>query len=500
MKKKVTKIIFVITLCFTVMLSNSPFYASASNENLAKELKELGLFLGTGNGFDLEKPCDRLVGAVILVRFLGYEDEALSHTNTHPFQDVTNTYANNYIGNLYAKGLAKGQTNTAYGTGKMTANQFSTFMLRALGYEDNIDFTWDKALLKMNSLGIISSDELTNIQNNDFTRDDAVLLCYKTLLANLKGQSKTLVNKLLWEDVFTTDQLSNTLDGSLMIAADMPDLIPNHTVAKNAKEVEELILLSMRNDQLGVGIDAKGMNKEQLTKIYDDIISLYHWKSVPHSSLAHCWNGFIYPHINTNDYLDLEYYYENPDRYQKNYKFYRKDLISATDNYISLSEWVDKVNSIVDKNIKDDMTEQQKVKALHDFIVLNAKYDGTYEGGAINVPHYAETIIFEGHGVCDGYAEAYKILLNGAGIDCKVIYGNTPNGLHAWNQVKIDNKWYNVDVTWDDPDSGDRILYDYYCLPDSKFSVDHWPEKISNPETCTSELQNGEFSANKNRK
>lgn len=488
MKKKVTKYILVITLCFAIMFSNNSFYASTSNENIAKELKELGLFLGTGIGFELEKPCDRLMGAVILVRFLGYEDEALSQINAHPFNDVTNTYANKYIGSLYAKGLVKGQTDTEYGTGKMTANQFSTFMLRALGYEDKIDFTWDKALLKMNSLGIISSDELTNIGSNDFTRDYAVLLCYKTLIANVKDQSRTLVNKLLWEDVFTTDQLGNTLDGRLMIAADMPDLIPDHTVAQNAKEVEELILLSMRNDQLGVGIDAKGMNKEQLAKIYDDIVSRYHWKSLSSSSLDHCWNGFIYPHIKVNDYLALEYYYKNPERYQKNYKFYNKDLINYADNYISLSELVEKVNSIVDENIKDDMTELQKVKALHDYIILNAKYDETYEGGAINVPHYGETIIFEGHGVDDAYSEAFKMLLNGAGIDCKMIYGNTPYGLHTWNQVKIDSKWYNVDITWDDPDSGEEILYDYFCLPDSKFSDEHWSEEVCNPEACTSEL------------
>ncbi len=488
MKKKITTLILTFILCFGVMSFDSISYAAASNENLAGELKELGLFLGTGSGFDLEKPCDRLMGAVILVRFLGYEDDALNQKSVHPFEDVANTYANKHIGYLYSEGLVRGQTDTIYDTGIMTANQFATFMLRALEYEDNLDFAWNKALLKMSELGIISSNEFAGLENKDFMRDDAVLLCYKTLLATPKGHSRSLVHKLLWEDVFTTDQLGNTLDGTLMLAADMPDLIPNHTVANNAKEVEELILLSMRNGQLGVGINAKGMKKDQLLEIYNNIISRYHWKSVPHSSLAHCWNEYIYPHINTNDYLVMEYYYENPDRYQKNYRFDRKDSISNTSSFKSFAEWVEKVDAIIENNTEESMTEQQKVKALHDYLVINSKYDASYEDNAINMPHYAVTIIFEGHGVCDGYAESFKILMNGAGIECKVIYGDTPYGLHAWNQVKIDGKWYNMDVTWDDPDSGKRISYDYYCLPDSKFSTDHWPEEICNPESCTSEL------------
>lgn len=487
MKKKIAAIVLIFTLIFGIVPLINISYATVSNETLANELKELGLFLGTGNGYALEKPCDRLMGAVILVRFLGCEDDALSDKNVHPFKDIEKTYANKYIGYLFSKGLIQGQSATNYGTGTMTANQFATLLLRALKYEDGVDFTYNNALSKMSNLGIISSNECSLIGNGEFIRDDVVFLCYKTLLASPKGETMSLANKLLWENVYTTEQLDNTKDGKLMIAADMPDLISNNVIVYNTKDLRDLIMLSMKNNQLGIGIIVPGVSEDKLLDVYNDIISDYHWKTLLNPSVE-SKDGYIYPHIGISDYLMMQYYYQNPKRYEKSYQFYRTDLISYTDSYISLPEWAEKIDAIIEKYANESMTQKQKLKALHDYLVLNTKYDKSYEGEAFMTPHFAEEVIFNGHGVCDGYAEAFKILMNGAGIDCKVIYGKTPYGLHSWNQVKIDNKWYNIDVTWDDPDSGNKILYNYYCLPDSKFLTEHEAEKICKPESCTSQL------------
>ena len=38
---------------------------------------------------------------------------------------------------------------------------------------------------------------------------------------------------------------------------------------------------------------------------------------------------------------------------------------------------------------------------------------------------------------------------------------------HVWNAVKIDDKWYHIDLTWDDPvvlNGSDTILYDYFLI------------------------------------
>lgn len=60
--------------------------------------------------------------------------------------------------------------------------------------------------------------------------------------------------------------------------------------------------------------------------------------------------------------------------------------------------------------------------------------------------------------VCYGYATAFKVLLDAAGIPNAYIEGwaynqnNWPNGeQHAWNYVEVDGGWYAIDPTWDDP-------------------------------------------------
>ena len=67
--------------------------------------------------------------------------------------------------------------------------------------------------------------------------------------------------------------------------------------------------------------------------------------------------------------------------------------------------------------------------------------------------------------VCAGYSRLYEFLLDGAGIECKFY----KNSIHAWNHVKIDNKWYAVDVTCMDqadsiPDTGEGGRYEMNCF------------------------------------
>ncbi len=58
--------------------------------------------------------------------------------------------------------------------------------------------------------------------------------------------------------------------------------------------------------------------------------------------------------------------------------------------------------------------------------------------------------------VCEGYAEAYKLLCDKYGIPCVLVIGtgvvsSSSSGPHMWNYVKLDNGlWYAVDVTWND--------------------------------------------------
>ncbi len=78
--------------------------------------------------------------------------------------------------------------------------------------------------------------------------------------------------------------------------------------------------------------------------------------------------------------------------------------------------------------------------------------------------------------VCDGYAHALQYLLYRAGIPCIRVTGNSKGEGHAWNMVKLSDKWYHVDATWDDPiikDVNDFAGYSYFNVTDQQIRQDH---------------------------
>ena len=93
--------------------------------------------------------------------------------------------------------------------------------------------------------------------------------------------------------------------------------------------------------------------------------------------------------------------------------------------------------------------------------------------------HGAAGPLVDGYAVCDGYSKAFDLLCYLSGIDCIRVSGTSTNssgssGGHAWNKVKVDGTWYNVDVTWDDPVSSRPILrYDYFLVSDSTLARNH---------------------------
>ncbi|WP_231244259.1 transglutaminase-like domain-containing protein [Clostridium botulinum] len=150
------------------------------------------------------------------------------------------------------------------------------------------------------------------------------------------------------------------------------------------------------------------------------------------------------------------------------------------------------VKRIVKEVVKDDMTSVEKELALHDYVVKHADYnmEGLKKNPADLEDHSAYGVLVLGKGVCESYAKAMHLLLNEVGIECKYATGYKKNkdgsqgGGHAWNMVKLDNEWYNLDATWDDPVS-DRVgrsdkdvvvspvIHTYFNVTDDIFNKDH---------------------------
>ena len=165
-KKYCISIVIVVVMLF----SCSIIYAETPEAlNSANALNRLGLFEGTGVNedgsprFALDKAPTRNEAITMLVRLLGKESEALNGDWETPFTDMTD-WAKPYIGYAYANKLTDGTSATTFsGEKTISATQYLTFVLRALGYSSDTDFLWNKAWLLSDDIGLTAGQYIAEV-------------------------------------------------------------------------------------------------------------------------------------------------------------------------------------------------------------------------------------------------------------------------------------------------------------------------------------------------
>ena len=123
---------------------------------------------------------------------------------------------------------------------------------------------------------------------------------------------------------------------------------------------------------------------------------------------------------------------------------------SESDVIIAESQIEEELNNIIDGL---SGSTYDKVKQVHDYLIDNITYDSDSN---LDMSHSIYGALVNNLAVCDGYAKAYKYILDNIGISCVEVCGVAQNSNgeienHAWNDVLIGGNWYAVDVTWDDP-------------------------------------------------
>lgn len=150
--------------------------------------------------------------------------------------------------------------------------------------------------------------------------------------------------------------------------------------------------------------------------------------------------------------------------------------ITLTVYPVYTDEQIDRIDTevtrLIGMMVKDDATEYDNIKAIHDYIVNNTKYDTkANEGTSEYASSTAYGTLFEHYATCNGYTDTMAIFLSKLGVTNYKIatteedLGNGNVG-HIWNAVYINNKWVHLDLTWDDPvsDDGKDYLYHKYFL------------------------------------
>ncbi len=97
-------------------------------------------------------------------------------------------------------------------------------------------------------------------------------------------------------------------------------------------------------------------------------------------------------------------------------------------------------------------TDEQKAKAIYEYIIRNVSYDKELARKVTTdyVPDIDGTLK-SGKAICYGYATLYAAMLRSEGIPAKLAMGTTNlvDEYHAWNEVYLGGKWVIVDTTVD---------------------------------------------------
>lgn len=181
--------------------------------------------------------------------------------------------------------------------------------------------------------------------------------------------------------------------------------------------------------------------------------------------------------------------YKNIELYTDNYK--SQVFIKYPDSKENLKKKVLELEAVTASALSftnECTSKYEKETVLHDYLVKNCTYIANSEQHAGEYAHTAYGALVEKTAFCDGYAAAFKILINRTSTECITVEGKADDDLHTWNIIKIDDLYYHTDVTWNDADlefAPELMFHGYFNLSDEAIKLDHTlSEEYKIPE-CT---------------
>ena len=208
--KKILAGLLILSIMITPTLA-APFLEEYSSDFISRQsvwqshlpqadaLNYMGLFLGTDNGYELNRTSTRIEALVTVIRLLGKESEAMAQQNISTFTDVPQ-WAAYYAGYGQVNHLVLGVGDNLFGSNDdVTAVQYATMLLRVLEYDDSRgDFVYDKALEFCQKINMIDSHAMRHFGTgaNKILRDDMVYFMFQTLGCEIQNSNQLLILQL----------------------------------------------------------------------------------------------------------------------------------------------------------------------------------------------------------------------------------------------------------------------------------------------------------------
>lgn len=230
-----------------------------------------------------------------------------------------------------------------------------------------------------------------------------------------------------------------------------------------AEKINEAFTKAKETLEKKVTIKVDQVNKEKLQQYV-----------VPGPLVPYVRNAVLIPKDNQTIEAEIDYttWYQAIKAY-KEPKVYENQISDTAKQTLVKAKEI-----IKELNLEDEKSAYIKEKAIHDYIISNAKYSEELDEDIAAPMHGAEGVLLEQDGMCRSYAESMQLFMEMLNVESKIIMGMSKKSYnkHVWNMVKLDdNNWYYVDLTWDEtfPDESGKVVYDYFNVDFRIISQDH---------------------------
>ena len=245
------------------------------------------------------------------------------------------------------------------------------------------------------------------------------------------------------------------------------------SLSTSEKEVYNALVDAIKNTTNVVNVQNKNISYNKGLSLLQKVLAdnpQYFWVSKSTSILYNPQNNIVSSYI---------LYYtdgKTTDTVDSNFN------LTSTANRETINNQIIQLNSKIEEitnTIPIDATDIEKERLIHDYIVNTVTYDTSV---ASKVFEYGDTLphafdiygaAIEGKAVCEGYAKLFQYLCYCTGINSTQILGTSEGSNHMWNAVKVDNEWYQIDVTWDDTNSATVPYYGFFNLTSDQMGIDH---------------------------
>ena len=144
-------------------------------------------------------------------------------------------------------------------------------------------------------------------------------------------------------------------------------------------------------------------------------------------------------------------------------------------DYNDLNQYVQAKAKEIASHAKIYDTDYEKLRYINNYLVDHCDYVPE----AIDDPDRYHTsftsfgCLIEGKAVCEGYTNSVQMLCELLDIPCMKVTGTAYGGDHIWNAVYLNDKWWMLDVTFNDPmgDAASRDRWNYFLLDMDTFAA-----------------------------